>query len=89
MMKTYLFAVVLLISMAQSAYAQSLDIGGIELPIGQKADEALRFRLVARVPSRHANGTYTRQNFSGDTDHADLMRLPHLELLQQGQNGPA
>ena len=41
-MSVFLFVGVLLFGMVNAAHAQSLDIGGIELRIGQKVDEALR-----------------------------------------------
>lgn len=41
-MKLVLFLSVLLVGMVHAVHAQSLDIGGIELRLGQKADEALR-----------------------------------------------
>ncbi len=41
-MRLYLLAVVLSVCMVHSAHAQSLDIGGIELRLGQKVDDALR-----------------------------------------------
>lgn len=41
-MKLYLFVAVLSFGMVHAAHAQSLDIGGIELRLGQKGDEALR-----------------------------------------------
>jgi hypothetical protein len=41
-MKLFLLAGVLSVSMVHVAHAQSLDIGGIELRLGQKVDEALR-----------------------------------------------
>ena len=41
-MKFVLFVGLLLFSTAHAAHAQSLDIGGIELRLGQKIDEALR-----------------------------------------------
>jgi len=41
-MKQYLFAAMLSVSMIHMAYAESLDIGGIELHLGQKVDDALR-----------------------------------------------
>lgn len=41
-MKLVLFAGLLSVGMVHTAQAQSLDIGGIELRLGQKVDEALR-----------------------------------------------
>ena len=41
-MRIFLFVGVLLIGMINAAHAQSLEIGGIELRLGQKVDEALR-----------------------------------------------
>jgi hypothetical protein len=41
-MKHFLIAGVLSVFMVHAANAQSLDIGGIELRLGQKVDEALR-----------------------------------------------
>lgn len=40
-MKHYLFTTLLSLGMVHAAHAQSLDIGGIELHLGQKVDEAL------------------------------------------------
>jgi len=48
-MKLYLFGVLLSVGMVHSAHAQSLDIGGIELRLGQKVDEALRSLSPYRV----------------------------------------
>lgn len=42
MTKPYLLACFLSVGVAHAVHAQSLDIGGIELHLGQKVDEALR-----------------------------------------------
>lgn len=55
-MKLYLFAAVLSVGMFHAAHAQSLDIGGIELRLGQKVDEALRSLSSYQV--QYSNGSW-------------------------------
>ena len=55
-MKFILFVGLLSVGMAHEAHAQSLDIGGIELRLGQKIDEALRSLSSYQV--QHSGGSW-------------------------------
>lgn len=55
-MKFVLFVGLLSFGMTHAVRAQSLDIGGIELRIGQKVDEALRTLSLYQV--QHNNGAW-------------------------------
>lgn len=55
-MKLFLLAGVFSISVSHAVHAQSLDIGGIELRLGQKADEALRSLSSYQV--QYSNGSW-------------------------------
>ncbi len=55
-MKLCVFVAVLSVSMVHAAHSQSLDIGGIELRLGQKVDEALRSLSSYQV--QYSNGSW-------------------------------
>ncbi len=55
-MKIVLFVGILSVGMVNAALAQSLDVGGIELRLGQKIDEALRSLSSYQV--QHNSGSW-------------------------------
>ena len=63
-MKLALFVGLLSVGMFQAAKAQSLDIGGIELRLGQKVDEALRSLSSYHV--RYSSGSWIVTQTAGE-----------------------
>ena len=60
-MKHLLAAIVLSVGAMPAAHAQSLDIGGIELHLGQKVDDALRLLSPYDVQYRDGSWIVTQQ----------------------------
>ena len=64
MIKLSLLVAVLSVGMVHAAHAQSLDIGGIELRLGQKVDEALRSLSSYQV--QYSNGVWVVSQKAGN-----------------------